>query len=193
MKLKFALSVLCFGFLFVSPGQEKKINLSVKVGYAGLHPTVKGGGVSAESTYADGVEFGVSLLAGFSNKLFLEPGVVYTNIENEDWLFVPLHLKYYTLEKFSILLGPQVTFGFADTEGLPINKTGLDLSFGLSYDITKKFFVEIRYALELTNRTDEPIDLSQYEEFEPYVDILGELDLKTRMNSVHVTLGYKML
>jgi len=193
MKLRVALFVLCFGILVTSFGQEKNLNLSFKVGYAGLHPIVKGEGLSAESTYADGVEFGVSLITGLNDKLFLEPGVIYTNIEDEDWLFVPIHFKYYALEKFSFLMGPQVSFGFADTQGLPINKAGLDLSFGLSYDITDKLFVEGRYAFEITNRTSEPIDLGQYEEFEPFVDILGELDLKTRMNSLHIILGYKFL
>lgn len=193
MNIKFVLFVLCFGILFSTFGQDKNLSLSIKAGYSGLYPTAKGDGLSAESSYADGIEFGLSLGVGLSEKLFLEPNIIYTNIEDEDWLFIPIHFKYYTINRLSILLGPQVTFGFADTEGLPIKKAGFDLSLGVSYDITDKVFVEARYAFELTNRTNDPIDLSQYEEFAPYIDIIGELELKTRMNSLHLTLGYKFL
>lgn len=192
MKLKLVLALLCLGCTVFTYGQNQRMNITVLAGYAGLHPKAKGDGLSVESTYADGIEFGLALGIELSEKLVLEPAVIYSNIEDEDWLFVPLHFKYKMIDRFKLLLGPQVSYGFADTEGLPINKAGLDLSIGLNYDITNKLSVEARYAFEITNRTNEPIDLSQYEEFEPYMDILGELDLKTRMNSVHITLGYKI-
>ena len=84
--------------------------------------------------------------------------------------------KYYVVDKLNIQAGPQLTFSsnlneikqsIRDIEGVVgsdsnigdvLRTTGVDLGFGVGYDITDRFFAQARYAFELTNRYDGPLN-----------------------------------
>jgi len=117
--------------------------------------------------------------------LFIQPSVNFAIVEDSNWLFVPVMLKYYVADKLNIAAGPQGTFSLEDTEGL-VSTFGLDLAFGAGYDINDNFYLQARYALELTNRTP---DISSFvgQGLDP--DIIGDIDIKTSINSFHIGVG----
>jgi hypothetical protein len=88
------------------------------------------------------------------------------------------------------MLGPQGSFSFEDKQGLPINTFGLDLSFGAGYDFNENFYLEARYAFELTNRTPDGFEAEFINgEFDPVFQ--QNIDVKTVLNSIHLTIGYR--
>lgn len=58
---------------------------------------------------------------------------------------VPVHLKYSLTEKLSLFAGPKLVFLSAGNA----NTVGLSVDAGLQYDISKKFFLEARYAKDI--------------------------------------------
>lgn len=73
------------------------------------------------------------------------------------------------------MAGPQATIDLEEgQEGY--NSLGIDAAFGLGYDINENFFLNARYALELTNRIG---------------DIEGAEGLKGKINSLQLGVGYK--
>ena len=74
--------------------------------------------------------------------------------------------------------GPQATLNLEDDPGEYTNTIGVDASFGVGYEINENFFVEAKYALELTNR---------------FADRVREMDddFKLNLNTFTVGVGYK--
>ena len=104
----------------------------------------------------------------------------YANVKESNMLYVPLMARYYVQNSaFNIQAGPQTAY-ILDAEGL--NRFGLDLGFGAGYVIDENFFLEARYAFELTNR---------FKELEPVWGEILEGELKGKVNSFLVGMGYK--
>ncbi len=170
---------------------EKKIQFGITVGYVNATAKATSDNSSVSSSNSDGgFSFGVSLLTELSEKFYLQPSVQCAIVDDENFLFIPVMLKYYVADGFSVMVGPQGSFSFEDKQGLPINTFGLDLSFGAGYDFSDHFYLEARYAFELTNRTPDGIGFEFIEnEFDPA--IARNVDMKTKLNSFHITLGYR--
>ncbi|MCK7590432.1 PorT family protein [Subsaxibacter sp. CAU 1640] len=170
---------------------KKQNQFGITVGYVGATAKSSLDNSSISATNSEGgVSVGISLNSEISEKLYLQPSAQFAFINDETFLFVPVMLKYYVADKFGLMAGPQGTFSFGDKQGLPINTFGLDASFGAGYDINEHFYLEARYALELTNRTPDAITTEYIEnEFDPA--FYQEVNLKTKLNSFHITLGYR--
>ena len=171
---------------------SEKTRFSIKAGYTGISVRSKAEGSEISSTASDGgVSFGIGLDIPLSGSWYIEPSALYGSIDSESWLFIPVMAKYYVADQFSIMAGPQGTFSFEDKEGLPINTFGLDLGFGLGYDFSDAFFIEARFATEITNRTSEGIEVTGFDDsFDP--SLVGEvINLKTRATTYFITLGYR--
>ena len=170
---------------------KKKTQFGVTLSYVNATAKAKVDGSSTSSSEsATGVSFGVSLNSQISDKFFFAPSAQFAIIEEENWLFVPVMFKYYIEDKFNIMAGPQGTFSFEDKQGFPINTFGLDFGFGAGYDINEEFYIEARYAFELTNRTPDPISFNLIDQSDPIFS-LETFDLKTKVNSFCFTLGYR--
>jgi hypothetical protein len=97
-----------------------------------------------------------------------------------DYIAVPVMLKYYVADAFSLELGPQVGFLVAAKEdGVDIKNDvksiDFGINFGASYDITENFMLGARYNLGITRWQDQLFP--------------GEAESK---NSVFmISLGYK--
>lgn len=129
----------------------------------------------------DGSGFYVGVLVDLEiNESFhIVPGANYGNAEEANFIYVPVMAQYHIGESGVFLqAGPQATFLLEDDPGDAINTVGVDAAFGLGYEITENFFVEAKYALEVTNRFSEK--LRNYP---------GDLDL--RLNTLMVGVGYK--
>src|SRR5690606_28799187 len=121
--------------------------------------------------------FYVGALADFTltEDFHLQPSVNYANADDMSFLIIPVMAQYHIQNSgFYLQAGPQGTINLEDTaEG--VNSFGLDLAAGAGYQINENFFVEAKYAFEITNRLSEDV---------------GD-DVKYRVNTLSVGLGYK--
>ncbi len=81
---------------------------------------------------------------------------------NDTSLGVPIFIKYYFTDKFSVFGGPRldvnISRGFINQVNGPVNSfirlpspVGLSAEIGGQYNITKRFFVEARYNYSIIN------------------------------------------
>ena len=157
--------------MFSANAQDAKFG--AKVGYTNI---------TAKADYGEGSVsvsesgFYIGALADFTvNESFhVQPEINYANVEETNFLYIPVLAKYYISESgFQLMAGPQANFILDSFEGE--NSFGLDLTFGAAYDIDEHFFIEARYSFELTNRIEDG----------------GDYDVSGKYNTLFVGIGYK--
>ena len=162
--------LLFLGTLLVSMATfSQEVNFGAQAGYLNMQEKATYDGTSISENYSG---FYVGVLADFtlSESFHLQPSVNYANVDDTNFLIVPVMAQYHIQSSgFYLQAGPQGTFILEDTSDL-INTFGLDLAFGAGYQINANFFVEAKYSLEVTNRNSE--------------DFGG--DLKSRINALSV-------
>ncbi len=79
------------------------------------------------------------------------------------------------MDDLKVEAGPQLSY-LIEATPQEVNSLGVDVSLGLSYDITNRFVVSARYNSELSNRASNDINPE---------------DLKARFNWLFVGLGYR--
>ncbi|MFH4968198.1 outer membrane beta-barrel protein [Gaetbulibacter sp. M240] len=166
-------NLLLFSFLSVFIFSAKaQTQFGLTAGYFGVSSKSFTIGGSSLSGTASG--FYVGAMADFktSEKLHLQPELLYANANSNDVIIIPILLKYYTTEKFSIQAGPQASYILEDasTNYTPL---GLALATGLGYDITQNFFLQARYSVQINNYYN------------------GNEDFRARDNFFTVGVGYK--
>ncbi len=168
-------NVLSFGYVFAQDDAKpaSDINIGVTAGFLSVTEKAKAESEGLSYSQSDS-GFYVGLLAEFelSDKLNLQPELLYANVAETSLIYVPLQLEYFVTDKLFLLGGPQATI-FLDDVPQGINEFGLDLFFGIGFDIDENFFLEGRYAFELTNRVNT------------------DLDITDRINSLMIGIGYK--
>ncbi|UII81111.1 outer membrane beta-barrel protein [Flagellimonas sp. CMM7] len=128
---------------------------------------------NASASYSDtGFYLGLYSKIQLNKKIMIIPEIDYGNLNDSSFGFLSARVGYYLNHSFYLQGGGQMTYLF-DVLNDEISKTGLDLSLGIGYDITNKFNIQARYALELTNRIKEPTT-----------------DVKGKFNWLHIGLGY---
>lgn len=143
------------------------LNLNVKASYEGMSASVNGSGF-----YVGGL-----LEVPVSTNFYIQPAVLYGNAEDSGMLYVPVMAKLYLVNSgLNVQAGPQATFILEEAEE-GTNSFGLDLALGAGYDITENFFLDARYAFELTNRVGDMEGLPE--------------GVKSTINSFTVGVGYK--
>ncbi|MGJ8593290.1 MAG: outer membrane beta-barrel protein [Aquaticitalea sp.] len=179
----------------IETSNKKNVQFGISLGYIGAFAksTVEidqdNTSISSENSEG-GISIGLSANIKLSQKFYLQPSAQYAFVDDETFLFVPVMLKYDVANGFNLMAGPQGSFSFGDKQGLPINTFGLDASFGAGYDFNEHFYLEARYAFELTNRTPDGIKESSLDGIDPLIST-QTIDLKTKLNSIHVTIGYR--
>ena len=165
-----ALVAICGAFTVNA--QTAKFGL--KAGYVNISAKEKYQDVSA-SISESGFYLGALADITMSESFHIQPEVNYANAEETSFLYIPVLAKYYISDSgFQVMAGPQANIVLEEAmEG--INNFGLDLTFGVAYDIDEHFFVEARYSFELTNRIKDG----------------GEYDVSGRFNTLFVGIGYK--
>lgn len=107
-------------------------------------------------------ELGFYLGGGYnfvaSEKVDVEPSVLFSFVDDLTSLYVPIMVKYKIADKFNIQAGPQINYLLED---LVDGELGLDLAFGGGFQIDANWFIDARYGIELTRGGD----------FGEYVDI----------------------
>ena len=165
------------------------INSNADVGFSVLG-LVDLGSVNAISK--TGFYVGVIADIGISEKFHLQPELTYASAGDLSYIHIPIMVKYYVINKLYAQAGPQLSFSsnidgikgaIQDIEGVlgtngdvddVLNTIGVDLGFGLGYDILDNLSAQIRYSTELTNRYTGPLNNS----------------LKVRASNVNVGIAY---
>ncbi len=95
-----------------------------------------------------------------TEKLHVQPELLYASVGGEGAILIPVMAKYYVAEKFNLQAGPQLDFVLnVPSIAEPIvNETGVSLGIGAGYDINEDFAVQAKYTFGLTDRLDSSID-----------------------------------
>lgn len=166
-KLMLMAAVAVFGLSNVNAQSQ----FGVMAGYTNISEKASYDGISASQAESG---FFVGVVGDFtvSEKFHIQPEVLYANVSESNFLYIPILAKYMVSEEFGILVGPQANLILEDMPN-GVNSLGVDLTFGGNYKITQNFFAEARYGFELTNRVSD-----------------SSLDVKGRFNTLHVGVGY---
>lgn len=153
-------------------GQE--VSFGAQAGYLNMESKATYDGSSISENVSG---FYVGALADFTltEDFHLQPSVNYANADDMGFLIIPVMAQYHIQNSgFYLQAGPQGTIMLEETaEG--VNAFGLDLAAGAGYQINENFFVEAKYAFEITNRLSGDV---------------GD-DVKGRINTLSIGLGYK--
>ncbi|WP_424493058.1 outer membrane beta-barrel protein [Salinimicrobium sp. GXAS 041] len=169
-----------FSFFIGASSYAQNVDFGIQAGYTNVEIEATAEGTQL-SENASGYYVGFLTDFKFTENWHLQPSVNYFNAEDSNFLSIPVLVQYYIQNSgFYFQAGPQGTIVLEDN---PVTKAfGLDAAFGAGYQITENFFLEARYAIELTNRySSESID---------YAEQYG-LDLDSGINTLMVGVGYK--
>ena len=172
--MKKILLVFALVLFTVSSAIAQENNFGVKAGYANITAKAEVEGFSA-SVDESGFFVGLTSEFDLSPSFALQPEVLYASVAETGFLYIPVMAKYYIIPQFSLQVGPQINLALEAEEGE--NTFGLDAAFGLGYSINQNFFIDARYALELTNRVQDSPELEGY-------------DISGAYNTLMIGVGY---
>lgn len=167
------------GLFFTIQTYAQETDFGITAGY--LHINVSSSaGIYEESDNGSGIHVGFLADIPLSETFYLQPSVNYGHAEDSNILSIPLLAKYYISNSgFNLLAGPQATIILDQIPG-SMKAVGIDLGFGGGYDIGENFFLQAKYFLELTNRSEN--------------DIMGTpegIHYESSVNTLFIGLGYK--
>lgn len=149
--MKRILFFAAFLVLAVVSGQAQ--NFGAKAGFGSLSASEGGDGVT-------GFTIGVTADFEMTEQISLQPEALYSSFDGASLISVPVMAKYYVANGFNIQAGPQVNLDFGEAPE-DYSSFAVALAAGGGYDINEQFFVDARYAFEVTNRyTGDAEDVS---------------------------------
>jgi len=118
---------------------------------------------------------GITLEIEAGNRFYIQPELHYTNIDNLNFLRVPIFAKYYVSdnEKFYLQGGPSITYTLEEISD-DFTKFNIGLGLGLGYNFTEQLYVDSKAALQINNY------------------YTGIDNFKSRLNFVTIALGYNL-
>lgn len=144
------------GLFFCCNLTAQQTKFGYTAGYSNL--TFKSSYDNTSASSGSGFYIGAVVDIPLSEAFHIQSGVNYANIEAVNMLFIPVMAKYYIKNSnFNLQAGPQASINLEGINGFT-NLLGLDLAFGAGYDINEHFYLEARYAFELTNRLKGEFD-----------------------------------
>jgi hypothetical protein len=132
--------------------KELKSNFGFKIAKATNNFEVAGYGDYAN----DGTSFGFIYDSNPNGKFGLRTEFLYSMNDEFDHISIPVLGKYSFTKNFSILLGPSITHIMGDDSDV-FTDVSLSLDYGISYDIGKKIFIDLRFSKGLN-------DIGEYDE-----------------------------
>lgn len=122
----------------------------------------------ADFTAVSGTGFyvGAILNLDISEKIGVQPELLYAKAGDLEYIQLPVMFKYYVIDKLYAQAGPQFSIStnaskvkdildLIDAEDA-VKSLGIDLGFGAGYDILENLAVQARFSTELTNRYSGP-------------------------------------
>lgn len=173
MKHLFLFPALFF-FLFAN-GQDTKISASTKdhkptktIGFgfkAGFNRShVKGKETDGDKTgYIGGEVYGgLFIEIMMSRQVNIGSELLFSWTDDYHFIEVPIHLKVTVARGWNIFAGPKFDFLMDPSDDLyKFKNFGMSADLGLQYNITRRFFAEIRQSIGLTEQiTDIGLDIN---------------------------------
>jgi opacity protein-like surface antigen len=117
----------------------------------------KAPGIPDVSETESGIYGGVGAIFGLDDKSGIFTELSYSNIDDTNFIQLPVLYKYEFVDKFSLLAGPEFVY-LAEESIDDFSNFSVGLAAGLSYDISEDFFVLARYMFQMTNSYTGPVD-----------------------------------
>ncbi len=168
MKNLFCTGVL---LLLMISGYSQKTDFGITMGLLNGTGRVSENNGSVSSSDS-GFYVGLFSKIKVNDKFSVVPEIDYGNLNDNSFGFLSVRANYYIIPKFYFQAGPQIAYIF-DVLTDDVKSAGIDLGFGIGYDISENFHLQARYAFETTNRIKETSS-----------------DLTARFEWLHVGLGY---
>lgn len=168
-KLCITLAVAAIGFTQQSKAQDVTFGAKTGLNIA----TFSGGDAGRNSLL--GLHVGLTSEIAFNERFSLQPELLYTRQGSEaedivkvklDYIAVPIMVKYYLADNFSIEVGPQASFLISDKadfndDVLPDEDTDASnfdfgLNLGLGYNLGANMFTQVRYNFGITTVAENP-------------------------------------
>ncbi|WP_299890096.1 outer membrane beta-barrel protein [uncultured Lacinutrix sp.] len=147
MKKLFLTLIIAFSITISSKAQE---GFSAQAGLSLVNTSVEVMGASASES-----EIGFYAGAGYqfdlSDKIALQPSLLFSLVKDLNSLYVPVMVKYNITDKFNIQAGPQINYLLEDIDK---GAFGIDVSAGLGYLISDKLYAQARYGLQVSRTID---------------------------------------
>jgi len=114
-----------------------------------------------------------------TEKLHVQPELLYASIGEEGAILIPVMAKYYVVEGFNLQAGPQLDYvlNVPDLAEPFVNEFGLSIGLGAGYDINEQFAIQGKYTFGLTDRLDSAVD--------------GILSSSLKINTFQIGVVYK--
>ncbi|WP_374401750.1 hypothetical protein [Flavobacterium sp.] len=141
--------------------KELKSNFGFKIAKATNNLDVANYGEYAN----DGISFGFIYESNPNGKFGLRTEFLYSINDEFDHIYIPVLGKYSFTKNFSILLGPSITHIMGDDFD-EFADISLGLDYGISYDIGKKIFIDLRFSNGLN-------DIGEFEEIKYKSNTIG--------------------
>ena len=97
-----------------------------------------------------------------SKKWSFQNELLYSSTFGHRFIEVPLLLKYHMTDKWIIFAGPSLDFSINNDKNIDsreVEPLGLSMVIGTQYNISKRFFIEGRFNLALTNQINTPFNI----------------------------------
>ena len=167
-KIFFIAMISCLG-IFTANAQSTKFSLTG--GFVSGTAEVKGGGLTVSNSES-GFYFGAGATFSVAEQSNIYAELAYMNIDETNFVQLPVLFQYMVGSNFGILVGPQFTL--TAEESVPdFSNFAVGLSGGLSYDFSEDFYGTARYTYQLTNT------------------YTGDLDITARINYLNIGVGYR--
>lgn len=128
------------------------------------------------ATNNTGFYLGVAVDIPATERLHIQPELLYGSAGDLGFVMVPVMAKFYAADKFFLQGGPQLSFSttlndikgkvrsaieiidedYNGTVESVLKNVGLDLGFGAGYEVSDNLAIQARYSFELSNRYDGP-------------------------------------
>ena len=106
--------------------------------------------VSVEGEGDTGFYLGAGYQFELTETIDLEPALLFSSVDDLNSIYVPIMFKYGVTDQMSLVGGPQINY-VGDFEDAAF---GIDLAFGLTYDVSDEFYVEARYGFQIARDTE---------------------------------------
>lgn len=144
------------------------------VGFANGSATAKAPGIPDQSESESGFYGGVGAIFELAEKSDIFAELSYMNIDDTNFVQLPVLFKYEFVNKLSVLAGPQLVYIAEESLGDDFTNFSVGLAAGLSYDFSNKLFAQARYMFQVTNTYTGSVD-----------------DVSLRTNFLNIGIGYK--
>ncbi|WP_343486746.1 outer membrane beta-barrel protein [Allomuricauda sp. d1] len=148
MKKTILTGLAMFAVIVTATAQE---GFAVKAGLNNVSISVDTNGFFDASDSELGFFIGGSYNFEAGDNFDIEPSLLLSIVDDLTSLYIPVMAKYKISDQFNIQAGPQINYLLED---IPDGELGLDLGFGAGYQIDSNWFVEARYAFQLTRGGD---------------------------------------